>query len=180
MGIRSRRIKIDRMTEPNIRLATAADLPAINGIYNHYIRGSTCTYDEEEFDDATRRAWFEAHGPRHPVTVFEENDEILGWAALSTFRARSGYRNTVENAVYVRHDRHGRGIGSSLLRDTILRAEALGHHTIIAVIDAEQAASVSLHRKFGFEQAALLRQVGVKFGRLLDVVYLQLLLPAGA
>ena len=160
----------------NIRLATEADLPSINEIYNHYVAHSTCTYQEDPSTLDERRAWFAAHGPHHPVTVYEEDGQVIGWASLSRFHPRSAYRNTVENSVYVRHDLHGRGIGSALLADSIERARELGHRTILALIDADQAASIAVHLKFGFQQVARLRQVGFKFGRWLDVVYLQLLL----
>ena len=78
--------------------------------------------------------------------------------------------------MYVRHDCHQRGIGGNLLKDLIDLSPELGHRTIIAIIDAEQAASIALHAKFGFRQVAHLCQVGYKFDRWLDVVYMQLML----
>ena len=159
-----------------IRLAVQGDLAAVNEIYNHYVLHSTCTYQEEPSTAAEREVWFAGHGQSHPVTVAEEGGRVVGWASLSPFHARSAYRRTVENSVYVRHDCQGRGVGSMLLADSIGRAATLGHHTIIAGIDAEQTGSIALHRKFGFEQVAHLRQVGFKFGRWLDVVYMQKLL----
>jgi phosphinothricin acetyltransferase len=159
-----------------IRPATEGDLDAINEIYNHYVLHSNCTYQEQPSTPDERRAWFLAHGPLHPVVVYEENGQILGWASLSRFHPRSAYRNTVENSVYVRPALHRRGIGSLLLAHTIAQARQLGHRTILALIDGDQTGSIALHLKFGFEQVAYLRQVGFKFGRWLDVVYLQLLL----
>jgi phosphinothricin acetyltransferase len=166
------------MAEPasNIRPATEADLTAINDIYNHYVLHSTCTYQEEPSTPDERRAWFAAHSSLHPIVVYEEAGQILGWASLSRFHPRSAYRNTVENSVYVRPEVHRRGIGSLLLAHTIAQARDLGHRTILALIDAEQQPSIALHLKFGFQQVAHLRQVGFKLGRWLDVVYLQLLL----
>ena len=161
------------MPEPTIRLARAADLPAINSIYNHYVLHSTCTYQEELSTADEREAWFAAHGPLHPVTVAEIEGELVGWGSLSRFHARSAYRHTVENSVYVRHDMHRRGIGRVLLADLIERARIAGHHTIMALIDADQPASVALHRAFGFEPAAHLKEVGFKFGKWRDVVYMQ-------
>ena len=160
----------------NIRPATEADLPAINEIYNDYVLHSTCTYQEEPSTPDERRAWFAAHDRLHPVVVYEQDGKIVGWASLSRFHPRSAYRNTVENSVYVRPELHGHGIGSLLLAHTIGQARDLGHRTILALIDADQAASIAVHLKFGFQQVAHLRQVGFKFGRWLDVVYLQLLL----
>jgi phosphinothricin acetyltransferase len=163
-------------TQPTIRLATAADLPAIHDIYNHYVLHSTCTYQDEVEPLSMRQAWFAARGPEHPVTVAELDGEIVGWGALSRFHARSAYRRSVENAVYVRHDRHRLGIGKTLLVDLIDRAKALGHHTIIALIDSEQAGSLTIHERYGFVHAGRLRQAGFKFDRWLDVVYLQRML----
>lgn len=164
------------MPAPTIRLAAQSDLPAINEIYNHYVLHSTCTYEEEQTSAAEREVWFLSHGPLHPITVAEVEGVIVGWASLSPFRTRSAYRRTVENSVYVRHDRQRQGIGLALLADSVERAKALGHHTIIAGIDREQAASVSIHQRLGFEQVAYLKEVGFKFDRWLDVVYLQKLL----
>ena len=119
---------------------------------------------------------------RHiPVTVAEVDGEVVGWGSLSPYHPRSAYRRTVENSVYVRHDRHRQGIGAALLADLIDRAAALGHHAIIAGIDSEQTPSVAIHRRFGFEHVGHLRQVGFKFGRWLDVIYMQRMLdgPTG-
>ena len=164
------------MASPRIRLAISADLSAINDIYNHYVHCSTCTYQTEPSTPDERAEWFAAHGPTHCVTVAEAAGVVVGWASISRFRSRSAYDRTVENAVYVRHDRHRHGIGSALLADSLDRARAVGHHTVIAVIDAEQAGSIALHVRHGFVEAGRLREAGFKFGRWLDVVYLQRML----
>ena len=162
---------------PSIRLATASDLPIINDIYNHFVLNSTCTYQEEPSTAQEREQWFAAHGPSLPVTVAVDHDnQIIGWASLSRFHPRSAYRNTIENSVYVRPELHGRGTGSLLLADSIARARDAGHHTILALIDADQKSSIALHLKHGFTQSAHLKEVGYKFGRWLDVIYLQLML----
>lgn len=161
-------------TSCEIRPATESDLVAINDIYNHYVLHSTSTYQEEPelLDD--RRHWFSHHGDKHPVIVAEANGQVVGWGSLSAYHPRSAYRYTVENSIYIHHDHHRQGIGSRLLEDLILRARRLGHRVIIAGIDGEQAASVALHTKFHFEKAGHLRQVGFKFGRWLDVMYMEL------
>ncbi len=164
------------MENINIRLALRDDLAAINVIYNHYVLNSTCTYQTEPTTDAERHAWFDAHDSKHPVAVAERSGEILGWSSLSKFHPRSAYSNTVENSVYVRQDVLGCGIGKALLADSIDRAKSIGHRTIIALISADQTASVKLHEKFGFVHAAHLREVGYKFDRWLDVVFMQLML----
>jgi L-amino acid N-acyltransferase YncA len=165
------------MPAPHIRLATVADLAAINAIYNHYVHTSTCTYQLDPTTDEERRAAFDARGAAHPATVAELDGVVVGWGSLSPFRARGGYASTVENAVYVRHDLHRRGIGAALLRDQIERATAIGHHTIVAVIDAEQTGSLELHRRAGFVHAGTLREAGRKFDRWLDAVFLQWIRP---
>jgi phosphinothricin acetyltransferase len=123
-----------------------------------------------------RRKWFDAHDEQHPITVALLDDRIVGWGSLSQFHSRCAYRNTVENSVYIHHEMHRRGIGSAILRDLIERARGLGHHTIIAGIDGEQTGSLGIHARFGFEKVAHLKQVGFKFGRWLDVIYMQLML----
>ncbi len=159
-----------------IRLATEADLPAIHDLYNHYVLCSTCTYQTEVEPLGVRQAWFAARGPEHPVTVAEQNGEVVAWGALSRFHARSAYGRTVENAVYVRHDRHRRGVGRAVLADLLDRGRSLGHHTVVALVSAEQAGSLALHEGLGFARAGHLREAGFKFGRWLDVVYLQRML----
>ena len=160
-----------------IRLARSGDLAAVNDIYNYFVLHSTCTYQEEPESVESRWAWFERHGPRHPVTVAERDGRVVGWGALSPFHARSAYRFTVENSVYVDHRHHRSGVGDSILVDLIVRARSLEHRTIIAGIDASQEASIAIHGKHGFTQVGNLAQVGYKFDRWLDVVYLQWMLP---
>ncbi len=159
-----------------VRLATADDLAAINDIYNYYVATSTCTYQHEPSSDAERAAWFAAHDARHPVTVAELAGRIVGWGSLSDFRGRWGYRYTAENSVYVRADAQRCGVGRALLGDLIARARALGYHTIIAGISAEQQGSVVLHEQAGFTRCGQLREVGHKFEQWLDVLFMQLLL----
>jgi len=167
---------MEASTVTMIRSATPADLAAINDIYNHYVLHSTCTYQEEPQPLEGRREWLAQRGPGHPVTVAELEGKVVGWGSLSAFHSRSAYRRTVENSVYVHHQHHRRGIGSLLLSDLIERARVLGHHCIIAGIDAEQKASVALHTRFGFGHVGRFEQVGFKLGRWLDVIYMELVL----
>jgi phosphinothricin acetyltransferase len=161
-----------------IRLATALDCPAINDIYNFYVLHSTCTYQTEPETIEARRIWFANHGPTYPVTVAELDGVVVGWGSLSRFHARAAYAHTVENAVYVHHQYHGRGIGKLILVDLIQRGIALGHHTIVALISGEQTASLRLHEKLGFQNAGMLKEAGFKSDRWLDVVYLQKMLTS--
>lgn len=161
-----------------IRPATEADLFAINDIYNHYVLHSTCTYQEEPETLDDRRLWFRRHGEKHPVIVAEMAGHVVGWGSLSAYHPRSAYRHTVENSVYVHHQHHRKGIGSLLLQELIFKARGLDHRVIIAGIDAEQTASVALHTKLRFEKVGHFQQVGFKFGRWLDVIYMELKLDA--
>ncbi len=167
------------MPSIHIRPAVAADCAAINGIYNYYVLHSTTTYQTEPETLEGRLAWLAARGGPHPVTVAEVDGVIVGWGALSRFHPRAAYARTVENAVYVAHDRLGQGIGRAILADLLARAKQLGHHTVIALISAEQAGSLALHAKLGFERVGLLREAGFKMGRWLDVVYMQRMVVNG-
>jgi phosphinothricin acetyltransferase len=158
-----------------IRLATAADLPAINAIYNHYVLTSTCTYQYEPETEEGRKAWFAAKGEKHPVIVAVEDGEIIGWGALSPFRDREGYRFTVEASIYIRHDRQRKGIGRAILSDLIERARNLGYRILIGGASADQTASVALQESLGFERVALFKEIGYKFDRWLDVVFMQMM-----
>ena len=103
---------------------------------------------------------------------------MLGYASFGDWRAFDGYRHTVEHSVYVRSDRRGGGIGTALMRVLIARARALGKHVMVAGIEAGNAGSIALHERLGFERVGLMPQVGTKFGRWLDLAFLQLVLDA--
>lgn len=161
---------------PTIRLAERSDCEAIRAIYNLYVATSTCTFQVEPETAAERAEWFEGRTAAHPVTVAEAAGEVVAWAALSPWKGRCAYQHSVEVSVYVRPDWHRRGVGRSLLGDLIARARTSGHHTVLAGVCTEHEGSVALHRALGFEPVACFREVGSKFGRWLDVTYLQLML----
>ena len=163
------------MTTPGIRVrpATFADLPAVRDIYNFYVRASTCTFQLEPDTEAERLAWFQARSDKHPATVAEADGEIVGWGSLSAWKDRAAYDRTVEASVYVRADRHRRGVGRAILEDLVERARALGHHVIIGGACTEHPGSIALQEAVGFVPVACFREVGYKFGRWLDVAYLQ-------
>src|SRR5262245_36232976 len=161
-----------------IRDARMDDLAAIDGIYNHYVLTSTCTMQIDPSTQAERAEWFLAHGGPYPAIVAEVDGEVVGWGSLSPYHVRPGYRPAVEDSVYVRHDRRERGIGGKLLAALLARAEALGYHTVIGSITADQEPSLALHARFGFDKVAHLREVGEKLGRRVDVVFMQKMLTA--
>jgi phosphinothricin acetyltransferase len=156
-----------------LRLATVADLTAINDIYSYSVLYSTATYQSEPSTDAERAAWFVAHDERHPVIVAEIDGQVVGWGSLSSFHPRAAFRHTVEESVYIHHDFHRRGLGRTILLDLLARARVLGHHRVIAAISGDQEPSLALHRTLGFTDAGRLNEVGFKFGRWLDLVYLE-------
>ncbi len=161
-----------------IRPAASADLPAILNIYNEAVLNLTATYDCEPQTLAARTAWYEDHQREgYPVFVAEDDaGRVAGWSSLSKFRPRPGYRFTGEDSVYVAAGCRGQGLGKLLLAPVVAAARQLGLRAIMAGIDAESQASRRLHARFGFEQVAYLKEVGYKFGRWLDVVYMELLL----
>lgn len=160
-----------------VRPALYADLPAIHEIYNEAVLNTTASYDYQPRPMEDRVEWFALHGQQGlPVFVAEEARRIVGWSSLSRFRERIGYRFTVENSVYVAAGERGRGVGRRLMPPLIDAAHALGLRSIIAAIDAGNEASVRLHSHFGFVEVGRLPQVGFKFNRWLDVVYMQRLL----
>jgi phosphinothricin acetyltransferase len=164
------------MDDVHIRLARTDDLAAINDIFNHYVAHSTCAFQLEPETLADRAAWFAAHDEAHPVVVAEADGGVVGWAALSPFHTRCAYRYTVEPSIYVRQDRLGQGIGTALLADLLERGRAAGHHSLVALICTENAASLAMCAKAGFVEVGRLREVGYKFSRWLDVAYMQLML----
>lgn len=153
------------------------DLPQLLDIYNDIILHTTAVYDYEPHTLDMRRQWFETKRQQSfPVFVAEEHGIILGFSSIGSFRAWAAYKYSVENSIYVRADVRGKGIGKMLLQPLIEASKALGMHTIIAGIDATNAASIQLHKNFGFEKVAHFKQVGYKFNRWLDLTFLQLML----
>lgn len=157
----------------SIRPATAADLDAINAIYNHYVLHSTCTYEEIPWSAAQRRGWWAERNGRYAVLVAEDAGRVVGWAGLAPFRPAPGYRFTAKDSIYLAPQACGRGLGRMLLAALIALPQTTGFRSVIAGVSADQTPSLKLHRAVGFVEVAHLRQVGFKFGRWLDVIYLQ-------
>ncbi len=159
----------------HIRPALHPDLPGILEIYNEAVLHTTATYDYEPRTLEQRLEWFEERQRDHyPIFVaLDGAGRVTGWSALNPFHGRPGYRFTAENSVYVAADRRGQGIGKLLLAPLIEGAKARGLHAIIAAIDADNQASIRLHAAFAFEKVGHFKQTGFKFGRWLDVVYME-------
>jgi len=166
---------------PTLRLATAADLPAVVAIYNHEVRSGVATFDTEPWTVEGQQAWLASHASeRHPLVVAEADGAVVGWAALSPWSPRRAYARSAENSLYVHADHRGQGIGRALLEDLLRRARAAGIAVIIARIEASGTASLALHRALGFRPFGTMQRVGEKLGRILDVELLDLHLDGGA
>jgi phosphinothricin acetyltransferase len=160
----------------SIRDAGKADLAAILAIYNREVLAGTATWDLDERTPEEHQAWFKAHQPPYCVLVAVIDSGLVGWASLSRYHPRPGYRFTVEDTVYVRPERQRQGIGYALLEELLARARSAGFHTVLGKITADNEASIALHRACGFVEAGRERELGHKFGRWLDLVTMQLLL----
>lgn len=159
-----------------IRSATPDDAAAIAAIYNHAVTQTAAIWSDQTVDAANRAAWIKARlGDRLPVFVWDQGG-VLGYASYGPWRPFDGFRETVEHSVYVAPDAQGAGIGRRLMEALITRARADGLHVMVAGIDAGNQGSIALHERLGFRQTALMPQVGQKFGRWLDLAFLQLVL----
>lgn len=165
----------------NIRDAEDRDLAGIAAIYNNAVASTTAIWNDSLVDVDNRRDWLAARQRAgFPVLVaLDQAGEVAGYASFGEWRAFDGYRHTVEHSVYVRSDLRGGGIGRALMAALIERARAAGKHVMVAGIEAGNTGSIALHEKLGFRQVGLLPQVGTKFGRWLDLAFLQLLLDDG-
>ncbi len=157
-----------------IRDAREADLAGLLAIYNDVIATSTAIFAEAPASLDERRAWWQGRVAQgYPVLVAVDETGVVGFASFGDFRSWPGYRFTVEHSVHVRADRRGHGVGGALMTPLMARAAALGKHVLIAGVDADNAASLRFHERLGFARVAHFREVGFKFGRWLDLVFLQ-------
>jgi phosphinothricin acetyltransferase len=160
--------------QPMIRPATPADLLGILDIYNDVIATSTAVYADDPVSLEDRQAWLAARQAQgYPVLVAVEGESTIGFASFGDFRAWPGYRFTVEHSVHVRQGYRGTGVGRALVQNLLPLASALGKHVMIAGVDADNTGSILFHERLGFERVAHFREVGFKFGRWLDLVFLQ-------
>jgi L-amino acid N-acyltransferase YncA len=158
-----------------VRPLVEGDLAALTAIYNDVIATSAAIYRDDPVTVEDRAAWAGALGAAgYPVDVATWDDEVVGFASFGPFDPFPGYRHTVEHSVHVRADQRGRGVGRALLARMVDAARDGGWHALVGRVDADNAASLALHERLGFERAGQLRQVGRKFDRWLDVVYLQI------
>jgi L-amino acid N-acyltransferase YncA len=150
-------------------------MDAIARIYAHHVNHGTATFEIEPPDSSEiERRWSDVTAKGLPWLVADDGGEVIGYAYSSPYRPRLAYRHTVEDSIYVRADRLGTGVGGLLMPALIDTTKACGMRQMIAIIgDSGNQASINLHRRFGFEDAGLLKNVGFKFGRWLDTVFMQ-------
>lgn len=163
-----------------IRSAVAKDVGEMTRIYAHHVNYGTGSFETEAPDETEMaRRWCDVCAKGLPWLVAEEGGAVAGYAYATPYRSRFAYRFTVEDSIYVRADRVGAGIGGLLMPALIVATEGRGMRQMIAVIgDSGNHASISLHKRFGFRDAGVLENVGFKFGRWLDTVFLQRALGA--
>lgn len=160
-----------------IRAASEQDVDAITAIYNEAVENTAAIWNDVVVDVENRRVWLaDRTGSGYPVLVAVDDDVVLGYATFGDWRAFDGYRHTVEHSVYVRTDSHGRGVGKALMIELMECARRLDKHVMIAGVEAGNTGSIRLHEKLGFVEVGHLPQVGAKFGRWLDLVFMQLVL----
>jgi len=153
----------------HIRRATLDDLKVITDIYNNFILKTVATFDTESKTDNQMKKWFNDHGSKYPIMVAETDDGVVGWASLSKYSTRCAYSDTAEISVYVKEECQGRGIGNKLIERILLEGKEAGIHTVLARITDGNKISIKLHEKHGFFHVGVLKEVGNKFGRTLDV-----------
>ena len=160
-----------------IRDAVEADIPAITQIFNSVIDSSNSVYREARVPESERLTWFhEKREHDFPIIVAEEEGQVIGYGGYGTFRAAQGYRLTVEHTIHI-HDAHrGKGLGKMILAELIKRATDAGVHVMLGAIDSGNEGSIKLHEKFGFIECARIKEVAIKRGQYLDLVFLQKIL----
>ena len=165
-----------KTTDFSIRDAGLADIPAITAIYAHAVLNTVATLDTDEPTIESQTDWFNHHDDRHPVIVAVKGGKVAGWASLSEWSPKKGYRGTAEASVYVSPEYHRQGIGAELLRTIVERARSVGLHLLLARISSSNVTSIRLTERCGFSHIGTMSQSGFKFGDYVDVELLQLIL----
>ena len=161
----------------NIRDATLKDIPSILEIINIEIENSTSVYDYKKRSLENMIDWFKKKELDNlPIVVAEKGNKILGYGTYGIFRPWDGYKFSIEHSIYLYKDFRNFGIGGRIMNELIQQAKKQGFHTMIAGVDAKNFASINFHRKFGFKEVGKFDQIGYKFGKWLDLIFMQLFL----
>jgi L-amino acid N-acyltransferase YncA len=156
-----------------IRQAILEDLGAITEIYNEAILKTVATFDTEPKTLEEQKIWFANHGSKYPILVAEQDGLVVGWASLSRWSDRCAYSDTAEISLYVKEEFRGKGIGRKIMEAIIREGQKAGLHTVIAKIAEGTEVSIHLHESVGFEHIGIMKEVGRKFGKRLDVYLMQ-------
>src|SRR5574341_5585 len=179
-GLRETRVAPTRAISPSwtvtVRDVLEADLGQIAAIWNHEALRTHATTDTAPRDGTAQREWLARHTGAYPALVAAAGDEVLAYGSLSPYRPKPAFARTVEDSVYVKRGHRGAGLGSLILGALIERAREVGHHSVLARITSENAASLRLHERHGFRLVGVEYQVAFKLGRWLDVTIMQRLL----
>ena len=161
--------------EIEIDIATKQDLNRIVEIYNWAIENTSATFDTDRKTIQSQLGWFESHDEKHPVIVARENGRVLAWGSISPWSDRCAYSGTGEISFYVDPDFHRKGIGSNILKRLIEIGKEKNFRTLVSRIAGKSEASVHLHKKLGFANIGTMKNVGKKFGEIIDVHLMQIL-----
>lgn len=157
----------------HIRPTTESDQLFVMEIYNEAVRNTTATFDTVERTLNEQLTWFRKHKQNHPIFVAEEKNEIIGWASLSAWSDRSAYDGTVEVSVYIHYEHRGKGVGKKLLEMITLEGKNVNNHSVISRITADNEISIHLHESIGYRHIGVMKEVGFKFGKYIDVCMMQ-------
>jgi phosphinothricin acetyltransferase len=162
-----------------IRPASVADLPRITEIHNYYVQNTHITFDVRPFAPEQRVAWFHEHsdGLRHRILVADEDGKVLGYTATGSFRSKEAYETTVEVSVACAPESTAKGVGTQLYRALFPLLEKEDVHRVVAGIAQPNAASNALHERFGFKKIGAFTEVGRKFGKYWDVLWMEKMMP---
>lgn len=158
-----------------IRKAELKDLPAITEIYNEAILHTIATFDTQTKTVEDQKPWFDKHGDKYPIVVALEGEKVIGWASMSQWSDRCAYAATAEASLYVKEGYRGEGVGRQLSKAILKAAREAGLHTAIIRIAGDNAVSKKLAKSLGFKSVGVMKEVGNKFGKLLDVHMMQII-----
>ncbi|WP_053975468.1 arsinothricin resistance N-acetyltransferase ArsN1 family B [Mangrovimonas xylaniphaga] len=158
-----------------VRNVEMSDAEEISNIYNYYIKNTVITFEEMPLSKEVMAERIKTNSAQYPWIVYEENNEILGYAYATAWKSRSAYRYAVESTVYLRYDQHGKGLGTQLYKSLINQLKKQKFHAVIGGIALPNDLSIALHEKLGFKKIAQFKEVGYKFEKWIDVGYWELI-----
>ena len=156
-----------------IRQAKLNDLKDITEIYNEAIQKTVATFDTQIKTIEEQKKWFNEHGAKNPIIVVEQNGNVVGWSALTQYSTKCAYSDTAEISLYIKEKNQGKGIGKQLIEEIVKKGKNAGLHALIARITEGNKTSIHLHESVGFQHAGVLKEVGFKFGKRLDVYLME-------